>query len=102
MNHPSAYISQTTCPINLISDTGQKVEISIHPPSNYIRINCKKILPNWDSQTSFWIAIVLQQSECELADITKEVEEEKQKLREKFNDCTICISLVKVMLLSFK
>ncbi|MEM7556361.1 MAG: methylmalonic aciduria and homocystinuria type D protein [Cyanobacteria bacterium P01_A01_bin.84] len=95
MNHPSAYISQKNCPISFVSNMGQSVEISIHPPSNYIRTNCQRILPSWDNEKSFWIVIVLQQSKCELAHITKEVEEEKERLREKFMrfGCDIAFNL---------
>ncbi|MBE9006139.1 methylmalonic aciduria and homocystinuria type D protein [Fortiea sp. LEGE XX443] len=63
---------------------GQAVQISIHAPSQYICANCEQILPDWKQQPLFWVVIVLQRSQYHLVTSTKEIEAEKQKLREKF------------------
>ncbi len=84
MNYPNVYTSQQGCPINLIGDRGQAVQISIHSPSPFICANRKRILPDWKKQPFLWVVVVLQQSQCQLLESTAEVEAEKQRLREKF------------------
>jgi Methylmalonic aciduria and homocystinuria type D protein len=71
-------------PINLLNETGQAVQISIHSPSSYIRANCERILPDWKNKPSMWVVIVLQRSCYELLEKTPQIEAEKEKLREKF------------------
>jgi hypothetical protein len=63
---------------------GKGVEISIHHPSPYILANRERILPDWKNQSSFWVVIVLQQSDYPLLEKTLEIEAEKELLREKF------------------
>ncbi|MBH8574586.1 methylmalonic aciduria and homocystinuria type D protein [Nostocaceae cyanobacterium CENA369] len=82
--YPETYISEQGCPINLVGKTGQAVQISIHPPSQYICANRERILPDWKQQAFLWVAIVLQQSQYQLVECTAEVEIEKERLREKF------------------
>ncbi|OCQ97101.1 hypothetical protein BCD64_16085 [Nostoc sp. MBR 210] len=84
MNYPSVYISEQTSPINLTGDMGQAVQISIHAPSQYICTNCERILPDWKQEPFFWVVIVLQRSQFSLVESTKEIEAEKQKLRQRF------------------
>ena len=85
MNSPTTvYTSEQGCLINLVGKTGQAVQISIHPPSQYICANCERILPDWKHQPFLWVMIVLQQSQYELVKITPEIEAEKNRLREKF------------------
>ncbi|MEA5580699.1 methylmalonic aciduria and homocystinuria type D protein [Nodularia harveyana UHCC-0300] len=78
------YTSEKACPINLVGNTGLGVEISIHSPSDYICANCERILPDWKNQGCFWVIIVLQQSRYQLVKSTTQIEQEKQRLREKF------------------
>nr|WP_202895747.1 methylmalonic aciduria and homocystinuria type D protein [Iningainema tapete] len=68
----------------MVGKTGQAVQISIHSPSQYICANRERILPDWKNQPSFWVVIVLQQSQYELVESTPEIEIEKERLREKF------------------
>jgi len=63
---------------------GKTIQITIHSPSEYIQTNRHRILPDWQSQPSFWIVIVLQQSQWEMLERTPKVEREKQQLRENF------------------
>jgi len=63
---------------------GQEVQISVHAPSEYICANCEQILPDWKQEALFWVVIVLQRSQYHLVESTKEIEDEKQRLREKF------------------
>jgi hypothetical protein len=84
VNYPKAYASVAGCLIGFVGKTGQAVQISIHPPSQYICANCERILPDWKNQPFFWVVIVLQQSHYELVEFTPEIETEKQRLREKF------------------
>ncbi|MFN6475663.1 methylmalonic aciduria and homocystinuria type D protein [Nostoc sp. DedQUE07] len=84
MNYPKVYTSEQVCPINLVGETGQAVQISIHAPSQYICANCERILPDWKRQPFLRVVIVLQQSRYQLVEKTAEVESEKERLREKF------------------
>ncbi|MBO3461839.1 methylmalonic aciduria and homocystinuria type D protein [Aetokthonos hydrillicola Thurmond2011] len=84
MKYPKAYTSVAGCLIGFVGKTGRAVQISIHPPSQYICANCERVLPDWKNQLSFWVVIVLQQSQHELVESTPEIETEKQRLREKF------------------
>ena len=63
---------------------GKTIQITIHSPSEYIQTNRDRILPDWQNQPSFWVVIVLQQSQWEMLEITPQVEREKQQLRENF------------------
>ncbi|MEH1779815.1 MAG: methylmalonic aciduria and homocystinuria type D protein [Nostoc sp.] len=84
MNYPKVYTSEQACPINLVGEAGQAIQISIHPPSQYICANCERILPDWKRQSFLRVVIVLQQSRYQLVEKTAEVETEKERLREKF------------------
>ncbi len=57
--------------------------MSVHPPSPYIAQNLERILPDW-KVPNLWVVIVLQQSRYELVETTPQVEQEKERLREKF------------------
>lgn len=71
-------------PINLVGKSGQAVQISIHSPSQYIRANCERILPDWRNQDVMWVVVFLQQSRYELVESSVEIEAEKERLRENF------------------
>lgn len=70
-------------PIHLVTETEQKVEISIHQPSLFISQNLERVLPEWNLPVA-WVVLVLQQSRYELVETTSYVEREKDRLREKF------------------
>lgn len=84
MNYPTVYPGAQSHSINLVGKMGKAIQITIHSPSEYIHTNRDRILPDWQNQTSLWVAIVLQQSQCEMLEITPKVEREKQQLRENF------------------
>lgn len=67
----------------LVTETGQAVHMSVHLPSTFIAQNLERILPDWNLPV-LWVVIVLQQSQYELEESTPEVEQEKERLREKF------------------
>lgn len=84
MSYSRVYSFERVSPIHLVGNTGQSIQISIHPPSQYICTNREQIFPDWKNTFSLWIAIVLQQARFELVDTTPEIEMEKERLREKF------------------
>lgn len=85
MNYFKVPTSLAGCPINLVGEKGQAIQISIHSPSPYICANLERILPDWKNQSSsMWVVIVLQRSHYELVEKTAVVEAEKQLLREQF------------------
>ncbi|WP_414546151.1 methylmalonic aciduria and homocystinuria type D protein [Nostoc sp. CCY0012] len=84
VNYSPVYISEQGCPINLVGETGQAVQISIHSPSQYICANRERILPDWQNHPYLWVVIVLQQSRYQLVKSTPAIEQEKEHLREKF------------------
>ncbi|WP_088243939.1 methylmalonic aciduria and homocystinuria type D protein [Calothrix rhizosoleniae] len=84
MNYPTIYPSEQSHPIKLVGKMGKAIQITIHSPSEYIQTNRDRIFPDWHNQTSFWVVIVLQQSQYEMLEITPKVEKEKQQLRENF------------------
>ncbi|WP_427161961.1 methylmalonic aciduria and homocystinuria type D protein [Aliinostoc sp. HNIBRCY26] len=84
MNYPQVYAVTPSSPINLVGKMGQAVQISIHPPSEYISANRDRIFPDWQHQPQFWVVIVLQRSRYPLVKSSREIEQEKQLLREKF------------------
>jgi hypothetical protein len=85
VNYFKVPTSVAGCPINLVGEKGQAIQISIHSPSPYICANLERILPDWKNQSSsMWVIIVLQRSHYELVEKTAVVEAEKQLLREQF------------------
>jgi hypothetical protein len=67
----------------LVTETGQAVQMSIHRPSSFVVQNLERVLPDWNLPV-LWVVIVLQQAIYELVEITPEIEQEKERLREKF------------------
>lgn len=61
----------------------QDLSISIHQPSFFISKNLKRILPEWNSP-SVWVIVVLQQSKFPLLNIDSHIDQEKDRLRNKF------------------
>jgi hypothetical protein len=69
--------------LHLATETGQAVEISAHRPSLFITENLERVLPGWNLP-HLWVVIVLQQAQYELVRTTPQVEQEKERLRERF------------------
>lgn len=67
----------------LVTETGQAVQLSIHRPSSFVVQNLERVLPDWNLPV-LWVVIVLQQAQYELVEIMPEIEQEKERLREKF------------------
>ena len=84
MNYPKIFSFSKDYKIKLVNERGEEVQISIHSPTRYIRDNCQRILPDWDSKLRMSVAIVLQQSRFALIENSPKIEVEKQRLRAKF------------------
>ncbi|NJM23887.1 MAG: methylmalonic aciduria and homocystinuria type D protein [Richelia sp. RM2_1_2] len=84
MNHPKIFSSKQDYKIDLVSQRGEEIQISIHPPSRYIFNNCERILPDWKNKLEMSVIIVLQQSRFALTESSPEIETEKQRLRARF------------------
>jgi hypothetical protein len=69
--------------LHWVKETGQAVQMSIHRPSAFVAQNLERVLPGWDLPV-LWVVIVLQQARYELVESTPEIEQEKERLREKF------------------
>ena len=83
MNYPRLHNSGKGDRLYSLKETAQAVQISIHPPSQFICANLERILPDWNF-SDLWVVVVLQQSQYELVEIAPHVEREKECLREKF------------------
>ncbi len=78
-------VSQHRHPIELVTETGQAVQMSIHQCSPFIAQNLERIFPDWVLPvTTCRVVVVLQQSRYLLADTAPHIEREKDRLREKF------------------
>lgn len=84
MSYPKIFSSKQDYKINLVSQRGEEIQISIHAPSRYICDNCERILPDWKNKLKMSVVIVLQQSQFALIESSPSVETEKQRLRAKF------------------
>lgn len=83
MTSPKVYRFKQSSPIQLVTETGQEVQISIHQPTSFITKNLERVLPDWTLPVA-WVVIVLQQSRFPLAETVTHVEREKDRLRERF------------------
>ncbi|MGB3636526.1 MAG: methylmalonic aciduria and homocystinuria type D protein [Rivularia sp. (in: cyanobacteria)] len=84
MSYPKIFSFKKDYKINLVSERGEEIQISIHSPTRYIRENCQRILPDWDNKLEMSVAIVLQQSKFALTETSPGIEAEKQRLRAQF------------------
>ncbi|MEM1394235.1 MAG: methylmalonic aciduria and homocystinuria type D protein [Cyanobacteria bacterium P01_D01_bin.116] len=81
MSYPKIFSFKKDYKINLVNERGEEIQISIHSPTPYIRDNCHRILPDWDSKLRMSVAIVLQQSQFTLTESSPRIEAEKHRLR---------------------
>ncbi|MGD1912688.1 MAG: methylmalonic aciduria and homocystinuria type D protein [Rivularia sp. (in: cyanobacteria)] len=84
MSYPKIFSSKQDYKINLVSERGEEIQISIHSPTRYICDNSERILPDWKNKLEMSVAIVLQQSQFPLTESSPRIENEKQRLRAKF------------------
>ncbi|MEO1430485.1 MAG: methylmalonic aciduria and homocystinuria type D protein [Cyanobacteria bacterium J06632_19] len=84
MSYPKIYPFKKDYKINLVSERGEEIEISIHAPTRYVRQNTQRILPDWSNKLGMSVAVVLQQSQFALTESSPRIEAEKQRLRAKF------------------
>ncbi|NES80189.1 MAG: methylmalonic aciduria and homocystinuria type D protein [Moorea sp. SIO2B7] len=61
----------------------EKIDISIHAPTSFVTNNQKLILPDWDLPVAA-VVIVLQQARFSLTNTKDCVNQEKDRLRDKF------------------
>ncbi|MCL1466258.1 methylmalonic aciduria and homocystinuria type D protein [Argonema galeatum] len=90
MTSPKVYTFQQSSPIELVTETGQEVQISIHQPSSFMSKNLERVLPDWTLPVA-WVVVVLQQSRFALGETATHIEREKDRLRERFMrfGCTV-------------
>ena len=84
MDYPVARSNADVGQINFVTREGKGIQITIHPPSQYVQRNRNRIFPDWQNQPILWVVIILQQSHFPIMEITPQIESEKQKLREIF------------------
>ena len=76
---------QQISPTQLVTETGQAVQMSVHQPSLFIAQNLERVLPDWVLPVNpCRVVVFLQQSRYPLADTAPHIEREKDRLREKF------------------
>lgn len=76
---------QHSHPIQLVTQTGQAVQMSVHQCSAFIAQNLERVFPDWVLPvTTCRVVIVLQQSRYPLAKTASCIEREKDRLRERF------------------
>lgn len=76
---------QHTSPIQVVTETGQAVQMSVHRCSPFIAQNLERVFPDWVLPVrTCRVVVVLQQSRYLLADTAPHIEREKDRLREKF------------------
>lgn len=68
---------------NFPTDGDRPTQISIHPPTPFLRDNLTRILPEWNAD-EIRVVIVLQRSRFPLVESTPEIEAEKNRLRDRF------------------
>lgn len=59
------------------------MQCSVHHPSPFIQTHSARLLPTWDRPVAS-VMVVLQPTECNLADRTPATEAQKQQLRQRF------------------
>lgn len=84
VSYPKIFSYKQNYKIDLVSQRGEEIQISIHPPSRYIFDNCERILPDWKNKLEMSVVIVLQQSQFALIESSPQIETEKQRLRARF------------------
>ena len=67
--------------VELVTQTGQAVQMSVHQPSLFIAQNLERVLPDWVLPVNpCRVVVVLQQSRYPLADTAPHIEREKDRL----------------------
>lgn len=85
VDQPRLKASYHSSPIQLVTETGQPVQMSVHRRSPFIAQNLERVFPDWVLPvTTCRVVIVLQQSRYPLADSAPHIEREKDRLRERF------------------
>ena len=85
LQQPRLNPSQQISPIQLVTETGSAVQMSVHQPSLFIAQNLERVFSDWVLPvTPCRVIVVLQQSRYPLADTAPHIEREKDRLREKF------------------
>jgi len=69
--------------VTLFPKPKQPLELYICQPTPFVQDNLEQMLPDWTLPTA-WVVIILQKAQCCLHDDCEGVEQEKQRLRERF------------------
>lgn len=85
VEQPRLKASYHSPPIQLVTERGQAVQMSVHQPSLFIAQNLERVFTDWVLPiTTCRVVVILQQSRYPLADTAPHIEREKDRLREKF------------------
>lgn len=104
VEQPRLNTSQYGSPMQLVTETGQAVQISVHQrPSSFMAQNLERVFPDWVLPvTTCRVVVVLQQSRYPLAETALHIEREKDRLRERFISfgCDVARALQKLGVLA--
>ncbi len=85
VEQPRLKVSYQRFPIQLVTETGQAVQMSVHRRSSFIAQNLERVFLDWVLPvTTCRVVVVLQQSRYPLVDSAPHIEREKDRLRERF------------------
>ncbi|MFB6277362.1 MAG: methylmalonic aciduria and homocystinuria type D protein [Halothece sp.] len=83
MIHPSVQLPKISPVLTLFPEAKSPLEVYICEPTPFVQDNLQNMLPDWTLPTA-WVVIILQKAQFSLCDRSNIVEQEKQRLRERF------------------
>ncbi len=83
MVHPSIQLPKISPVLTLFAAPEAALEVYICQPTPFVQDNLEKMLPDWTLPTA-WVIIILQKAQFSLCARSNIVEQEKQRLRERF------------------
>ncbi|AFZ42817.1 hypothetical protein PCC7418_0589 [Halothece sp. PCC 7418] len=83
MVYPSVQLPKISPVLTLFAAPELPLEVYICQPTPFVQDNLEKMLPDWTLPTA-WVVIILQKARFSLSTRSNIVEQEKQRLRERF------------------
>jgi len=83
MIHSSVQLPKISPTLTLFAEAKSPLEVYICEPTPFVQDNLEKMLPDWTQPTA-WVVIILQKAKFSLCTRSNIVEQEKQRLRERF------------------
>lgn len=83
MVYPSVQLPKISPVITLLPEPETPLEVYICRPTPFVQDNLERMLPDWTVPTA-WVVIFLQKAQFSLCSRSNIVEQEKQRLRERF------------------